>query len=348
MNMPYFDRLQDEVDGISPTKAARPITEKASEIKKDNNIEPIISANTLVITDNFEQLKAGLIEQIKLYEIEVTDDNLSDAKKMATELNKLSTAINKIKIDKSKEFAAPIEEFKKKAAELIDIVQVGRQKILKQIAVFDAKIIETVAKLLETERESLYEAMSVSQEFRTTEIGSMIIKSNLTAGGQLTKAAKDSLAEMVAGNRALQDTVESRVTSLQSVAERAGLINLSESLVASFIREPEAIYIEKLNKVIDGEIKRQKELEEKIREKEIEKLKQTEPVIVAQPPIINKAAKEIVKAYVAEKVEPEIETTQRNYRVEFMGTVSTGQTSDTIIEWLEMLEAGQGLLITKE
>lgn len=348
MNIPYFDRLQDEIDGISPTKAARPITEKASEIKKDNNLEPIISATAIVITDNFEQLKAGLIEQIKLYEIEVTDDNLADAKKMATELNKLSTAINRIKIDKAKEFAAPIEEFKKKAAELIDIVQSGREKILKQIEAFDLRVIRMVTSLLADERTSLFEAMAVKPDFQTAKIEPLAIKSNLTVGGQLTKAAKDKLAEMVAADRAMQETVESRLANLQAIAERAGLISLPESLVTTFVREPEAIYSEKLNKLIDAEIKRQKELEEKIREKEIEKLKQTEPVIVAQPPIINKAAKEIVKTYVAEKVEPEIETTQRNYRVEFMGTVSTGQTSDTIIEWLEMLEAGQSLVITKE
>jgi hypothetical protein len=348
MNIPYFDRLQDEIDGISPTKAARPIAEKASGVEKDNNLAPVISANTLVITDNFEQLKAGLIEQIKLYEIEVTDDNLSDAKKMATELNKLSTAINRIKIDKAKEFAAPIEEFKKKAAELIDIVQSGREKILKQIEAFDLRVIRIVTSLLADERANLFEAMAVKPEFQTAKIESLAIKSNLTAGGQLTKAAKDRLVEMVASDHAMQETVESRFANLQAIAERAGLVSLPESLVSTFVREPEAVYSEKLNKLIDAEIKRQKELEEKIREKEIEKLKQTEPVIVAQPPIINKAAKEIVKTYVAEKVEPEIETTQRNYRVEFMGTVSTGQTSDTIIEWLEMLEAGQSLVITKE
>lgn len=342
MNIPYFDRLQDEIDGISPTKAARPITtEKASETKKDSNIEPIISANTLVITDNFEQLKAGLIEQIKLYEIEVTDDNLSDAKKMATELNKLSTAINRIKIDKAKEFAAPIEEFKKKAAELIDIVQSGREKILKQIEAFDLRVIRMVTSLLADERASLFEAMAVKPEFQTAKIESLAIKSNLTAGGQLTKAAKDRLAEMVASDHAMQETVESRVTSLQSVAERAGLINLSESLVASFIREPEAIYTEKLNKVIDGEIKRQKELEEKIRVQEAEKLAKQS----------SEAQKSISVAMPAKlAIQPKEPTTepQKTYRVEFMGAVSDGQTSDCIAEWLEALGSGQSLTITRE
>ncbi len=307
---------------------------------ENNALEPIISATAIVITDNFEQLKAGLIEQIKLYEIEVTDDNLADAKKMATELNKLSTAINRIKIDKAKEFAAPIEEFKKKAAELVDIVQAGREKILKQVEAFDLKVIRMVTSLLADERAGLFEAMAVKPEFQTAKIESLAIKSNLTAGGQLTKAAKDKLAEMVAADRAMQETVESRFTNLQAIAERAGLISLPESLVATFVRESEAIYSEKLNKLIDAEIKRQKELEEKIRAQEAEKLAKQSPE--AQKPI-SAAMPAIAATQLEEPAEP-----QKTYRVEFMGTFSDGQTSDCIAEWLEALGAGQSLIITRE
>lgn len=307
---------------------------------ENNTLEPIISATAIVITDNFEQLKAGLIEQIKLYEIEVTDDNLADAKKMATELNKLSTAINRIKIDKSKEFAAPIEEFKKKAAELVDIVQAGREKILKQVEAFDLKVVKMVTSLLADERISLFEAMAVKPEFQTAKIESLAIKSNLTAGGQLTKAAKDKLAEMVAADRAMQETVESRFANLQAIAERAGLVSLPESLVATFVREPEAVYSEKLNKLIDAEIKRQKELEEKIRAQEAEKLAKQLPE--AQKPI-SAVMPAIAATRPKEPTEP-----QKTYRVEFMGTVSDGQTSDCIAEWLEALGAGQSLTITRE
>lgn len=307
---------------------------------ENNALEPIISATAIVITDNFEQLKAGLIEQIKLYEIEVTDDNLADAKKMATELNKLSTAINRIKIDKSKEFAAPIEEFKKKASELVDIVQAGREKILKQVEAFDLKVVKIVTSLLADERTSLFEAMAVKPDFQTAKIESLAIKSNLTAGGQLTKAAKDKLAEMVAADRAMQETVESRLANLQAIAERAGLVSLPESLVATFIREPEAIYSEKLNKLIDAEIKRQKELEEKIRAQEAEKLAKQLPE--AQKPI-SAVMPAIAATRPKEPTEP-----QKTYRVEFMGTVSDGQTSDCIAEWLEALGAGQSLTITRE
>lgn len=314
---------------------------------ENNTLEPIIRATAIVITDNFDQLKGDLLEQIKLYEIEVTEENLSDAKKMATELNKLSTAINRIKIDKAKEFAAPIEEFKKKAAELIDIVQSGREKILKQVEAFDKKVLETVKTLLVVEIQTLLEELEVLPEFQTARIESMIVKSNLTAGGQLTKAAKDKLAEMAAADRSMQETVGSRLANLQAIAERAGLVCLPSSMVASFVRDPEAIYSEKLNKLIDSEINRQRELEEKIKAREAEKLakqqqQQPEP---ATPATHCPAPQTIIQPPIAKACPAE---PAKTFKAEFMGAISTGQTAEDIAAWLDVLESGESLIITKE
>lgn len=315
---------------------------------ENNVLEPIISATAIVITDNFEQLKAGLIEQIKLYEIEVTDDNLSDAKKMATELNKLSTTINRIKIDKAKEFAAPIEEFKKKAAELVDIVQAGREKILKQVEAFDLKVVKMVTSLLADERANLFEAMAVKPEFQTAKIESLTIKSNLTVGGQLTKAAKDRLAEMVAADREMQETVESRFANLQAITERAGIVGgIYDKLIEPFIREPEAIYTAKLNELIDGIVKQQKATEDRIRAEAERKAKEEAEKLAKQSLEAQKPISAAMPATTATQPKESTEP-QKTYRVEFMGTVSDGQTSDTIIEWLEALGAGQSLTITKE
>jgi antitoxin (DNA-binding transcriptional repressor) of toxin-antitoxin stability system len=319
-----------------------------------NVLEPIISATAIVITDNFEQLKAGLIEQIKLYEIEVTDDNLADAKKMATELNKLSTTINRIKIDKSKEFAAPIEEFKKKAAELVDIVQAGREKILKQVEAFDLKVVKVVTSLLAEERIGLFEAMAVKPEFQTAKIDPLIIKSNLTAGGQLTKAAKDKLAEMVKADKAVQDMVESRKANLSAITERAGIVGgIYDKLIEPFIKEPEAIYTAKLNELIDGIVKQQKATEDRIRAEAERKAREEAERLAKQSPEAQKPISAAMPAATAtqpeEPTEPKEPTEpQKTYRVEFMGTVSDGQTSDCIAEWLDALGAGQSLTITRE
>jgi len=254
-------------------------------------MELIINPTAIVITGNFDEVKASLLEQIKAYDISVTDENLADAKKMATELNKLSDSINRIKIDKSKEFSGPIEEFKTKAMELVNIVQDGREKILKQVRVYEEKFKADSLIVLGEELKKLNSEMEIEPDFqRKYNLDQLAIKTNFTGSGQMTKSAKEKLMEMVSQDRLLQDTVFSRRAALSEIAQRAGLVSISLDVVENFIREPEASYSQKLNQIIDREIKRQKDVEEKIRAEEKAKAekqqlesKKPEPVAVPEP-----------------------------------------------------------------
>jgi hypothetical protein len=226
------------------------------------------------ITDNFDVIKADLQEQIKAYDIEVTPDNLTDAKKAATDLNKLSATIDKTRKEKAKELSAPVKAFEAKAKELVGIVQGSRTKIVEQVKTFEDKVRLLCHKLLTEELARLNEELQVKPEFQTATIDKLAIQSNVTNSLKLAKKAKEAVKELVESDKAMQETVESRLSGLQSIAERAGLHGLSESLVTAFIREPEAIYTNKLNTVIDSEIKRQKQLEERIRADEERKAKE--------------------------------------------------------------------------
>lgn len=229
-------------------------------------LDLIVKAQPVAISGNFEEVKTELQEQIKRYDIEVTADNLQDAKKMATELNTLSKSINRIKIDKSKEFAAPIEAFKKKTMELIDVIQSGREKILAQTKVFEEKVVKICKELLVAELAELNERLGVTAEFRTATIDGMAIQSNLTSKLNLTKAAKDKLFNAVQADKTRQETVKSRLSMLAAISERAGLKTpILDTAVASFIAEPEHVFNEKLNKLIDSEVAREKAIEERIR-----------------------------------------------------------------------------------
>jgi membrane protein involved in colicin uptake len=230
------------------------------------------------ISANFAEMKERLLEEIAAYKIEVTDANLPDAKKAATELNKLSAQIEEARKNYSKQLKAPITAFDNEAKELTNIVQTARQDILKQVEVYTAKVLELVKNLLTEELARLNNEFQIKPEFQTAKIDGLVIQSNLTDSMKLSKAARDKLAAMVGADKAIQDTVASRLNSLQSIAERAGIHGLSESLVMPFIREPEAIYSAKLNQVIDLEIKRQKELEAKIQAEADRKAKEAAEV----------------------------------------------------------------------
>ncbi len=58
-----------------------------------NELIPVITFDLPVINTNFGELKAQLADGLKKYDIEVTAENLPEAKTMATDLNKLSKVL---------------------------------------------------------------------------------------------------------------------------------------------------------------------------------------------------------------------------------------------------------------
>lgn len=218
------------------------------------------------ISANLTEIKADLLENLKQYDIEVTIETLTEAKKMATDLNKLAKEIDTRRKDVKKELAAPVDVFNAQAVELAKLILDSRERILKQVAVFEDKQREHCKKLLQNELDALYLENEVTKEFQTGNIEKLAILSNLTEKAKLTKATLEKVADIVKADKAVQDMVESRKANLSAITERAGLIGgISDALIAPFIREPEADYTAKLNEIIDGIIKQQKAAEERIR-----------------------------------------------------------------------------------
>ena len=218
------------------------------------------------ISANLAEIKADLLENLKQYDIEVTIETLPEAKKMATDLNKLAGEIDKRRKDVKKELSAPVDAFNAQAVELAKLILDSREKILKQVAVFEDKQREHCKKLLQNELDTLYLENEVTKEYQTGNIEKLAILSNLTDKAKLTKSALEKVAEMVKADKTVQDMVEGRKANLSAITERAGLFGgISDALIMPFIREPEAIYTAKLNQIIDAEIKRQKATEERIK-----------------------------------------------------------------------------------
>lgn len=84
----YYERVQDEIDGICPTKGK--LQTKKMEKQMNELQVTIIPAQ---ISANLAEIKAELLENLKQYDIEVTIETLPEAKKMATDLNKLADVV---------------------------------------------------------------------------------------------------------------------------------------------------------------------------------------------------------------------------------------------------------------
>ena len=218
------------------------------------------------ISANLDEIKTDLLENLKSYDIEVTIETLPEAKKMATDLNKLAGEIDKRRKDVKKELSAPVDVFNAQAVELAKMILDAREKILKQVAVFEDKQKAHCLKILQNELDTLYLEYEVTKEFQTGNIEKLAILSNLTKKAELTNAACEKVAEIVKADKAVQDMVESRKANLNAITERAGIVGgIYDKLIEPFIKEPEAVYTAKLNEIIDGIIKQQKAAEERIK-----------------------------------------------------------------------------------
>ena len=85
-------------------------------------LELIVGGTVPVITSNFDSLKEAITARLEPYRIQVTEENLAEAKKLATELGKGATQLNKIGKDKAKEFSAPVDHFKEQVMVLVGMI----------------------------------------------------------------------------------------------------------------------------------------------------------------------------------------------------------------------------------
>lgn len=224
------------------------------------------------IQTNTEQLKKELVIHLKKYDIEVTAETEKDASKAATELNKLAKELNSKRLEVGKEIKKPADALKSSIDELIELVQNKRVNILDGVEVFKKKRFEIIRKLLECERDNLFEEMKVSEKYQFLDI-EVLVKETSLGKSNLTKVAKESLQSMVRGIKAIEDAVTIRTLQLKVTCIDAGLqfpIELNE--VEAFIKESD--YDERLQLMIDSRLKVELQVKEQA-EKEAELKRQS-------------------------------------------------------------------------
>lgn len=92
------------------------------------------------VETNFDEIKAFVAKRIDHYSgLVYTEDQIPDAKKDRTELNKLSTALNRARIDAKKAYMEPFTQFEAEAKQLKTAVDAASASIGEQIAAYDAQ-----------------------------------------------------------------------------------------------------------------------------------------------------------------------------------------------------------------
>lgn len=171
------------------------------------NMELIVSyeaktADNQILTTNFEEIKAGVAMQVEKYSIEVTDENIPEAKKVMANFNKVKTAIGdryKFFIDK---LSAPINQLKTEKKEIEAIITDGRQKIADGVAAFENAKLEQIAERINEYTRSLCDEKGLN--FERINVSDLIKLSAVTTAGSLAKPTKEAIEGKIA---ALQNEI---------------------------------------------------------------------------------------------------------------------------------------------
>lgn len=221
-----------------------------------------ITSTEPVIDFDYEGMKARIEKHLEQYDIVVTEDTVADAKAMATELNKQAGEIDRRRIDTIRAISAPIKEAEDRLKELSKLCKDGRQRILDQVQVFEAQRLTNCTSRLADERDAWRNTLEVDKEFWSAEIEDLVKLGSLTSTDRLTKAAKDEVRARVEAEKAVQDRTKLRLLELENRSLKAGLSAplLRENVEHILMRDDEA-YNAGLERIFEGELKRQEQIE---------------------------------------------------------------------------------------
>jgi hypothetical protein len=212
----------------------------------------------VVLTGNFEEVRAHFVEQLKAYDLVVTVDTLADAKKLATELNKAATEVKSRGKAVSSEASAPIDAFNNQVKELAQLLLDARTKLTEQVKRFED---ETRAKALAALQAYLVEqgtAKGIQTECQTATVDDLANLSTLTSTGKLSAKAKAEVDARIQADLNLQTQTEMRLIKLENESYKAGLsVSLERRHVEAFLFANENEYSMRLASLFEAEVQRE-------------------------------------------------------------------------------------------
>lgn len=184
----------------------------------------IINEVMPVIQINFDQIKTGLTETLKIYKnIIVTEETLPGCKATQKELAGIRIKLDTYRKDKKKELSKPIEAFESQCKELIALIEQAEQPIKDGIKVFDDQKREekrvTAVKLIGVVIEEIglnekYGArLDVSEKYCNLTAKESEVKSDLEARAMVLKTEQDREAELM---EIIQDSIDTENKRIES------------------------------------------------------------------------------------------------------------------------------------
>ena len=101
-----------------------------------------VTAQQGQLTINDVELERVVREELKKYELEVTEENITEAKDARATLNKVSKALDAKRLEMKKDYCIPLVEFEDKVKRIKALIDDGSDNLKVQLDVFEQKRIE--------------------------------------------------------------------------------------------------------------------------------------------------------------------------------------------------------------
>jgi hypothetical protein len=230
----------------------------------------ILTGTLPQITGNFEACKAFYTAELARYDVVVDPENLPAAKNDLAKLRAEMKRLDRIRIDEASRLKAPITAMEAQVKELTGLIETTVTKIAAQVKACEEK---TKARCKDLMLETLaleYQKAEVRSEYQAegyASVDGMVTLSSVTAAGNLTKAAYNSIVALATAARGLQDRTDGRIARLESDCYAAGLHTpLQRAHIEKFLHDSDAIYKSGLDAIIKIEVSRQEAAQKKLQE----------------------------------------------------------------------------------
>lgn len=154
-------------------------------------MELIVNYEATELVTNFEDVKRQVVAQVEKHSIDVTDENLKEAKQVMADLNKVKSGISAKYKQYIDTISQPINKLKLEKKELENIISDGRQKIADGVNVFESKKLEAIKETITVYKNEICESKEIDPNALT--IDDIVKLTAVTANGTIAKATKEAI-----------------------------------------------------------------------------------------------------------------------------------------------------------
>lgn len=224
---------------------------------------------------DFDGAKARLEARLEPFKTVVTEDTIAQAKKEKAEINKLRKSIDDARKIETAKATVTVRAFQEKMEDLVKMCEEGYSHLNDQINKFESVIKDRLLGFLKDELMDQWEGLRVEKEFQVSTVDHLALLSNCNDAGMPNKKTKEAVKQLAMNDLAMQNKVDMRLIQLENEGLKAGVKGLSRVHVDGFLFADDETYKQRLQLLIEQEVKREEESKARF-------IEENKPIVIQQ------------------------------------------------------------------